>query len=282
MNNIIIPNPEHLQQTQEQIIKNGPNHLHIITDFDRTLTYSQGRDNKKIKSVISVLREHDYLSKEYSTKAKALFEQYHPIEIDPNISQEAKKKSMETWWKTHNQLLLKSGLQKSHLEQIAESGIIRLREGTKELFSYTHKQQIPLVIFSSSGVGDTIQLILEKENLMYNNVYIITNKFKWDKKGNAIRAPSHVIHALNKDETSIQNFPDIYDKIKDRKNILLLGDSLGDIKMAQGSDYKNILKTGFLNPGEEKRQSEYEKNFDLIITGDSGLDPVNNILHQIK
>jgi hypothetical protein len=39
----------------------------------------------------------------------------------------------------------------------------------------------------------------------------------------AIAAREPIIHSFNKDETVVKNFP-IYEEIKDRKNILLLGD----------------------------------------------------------
>ena len=141
--------------------------------------------------------------------------------------------------------------------------------------------QIPFVIMSSSGLGDTISMILEKEESLYNNVYIITNKFKWDETGKAIESPSSVIHCMNKDETAIKDHPEIYSKIKDRKNVVLMGDSLGDLGMVTGFEYENILKVGFLNPGEEQNEPRYRENFDLIITNDSSAEPVKKLMEEI-
>jgi HAD superfamily hydrolase (TIGR01544 family) len=282
MSNIIIPNPQKLDLLKTKLQNDGAKNLHILADFDRTLTYSTRPNGEKIKSIIAVLRDENYLSPEYSTQAKGLFAKYHPIEIDPEISLEEKKESMNKWWTSHNQLLINSGLNKSHLEKIVESGIIRLREGTKELFEYTNQNDIPLVIMSASGLGDTIQMILEKENMLYNNIYIITNKFDWNEKGYAAKTQEKPIHGMNKDETTIQQFPEIYEKIKNRKNIILLGDSLGDLGMTTGFDYNNLLKIGFLNPEEEQNQKQYEQNFNLIITKDSSISPVNKILEKIK
>jgi len=36
---IIIPNPENFEKLQTQIKKMGYQNLHIVSDFDRTLTY---------------------------------------------------------------------------------------------------------------------------------------------------------------------------------------------------------------------------------------------------
>ncbi len=282
MKNVTIPNQEKLEQIKREFQNQGTGSIHILADFDRTLTYSQNPQGKKIKSIISVLREENYLSSEYSEEAKALFEKYHPIEINPEIPLEERKQAMYQWWTSHNKLLLRSGLNRKNLEKIVDSGLIRLRDKTKELFDYAQQNNIPLVIMSSSGLGDTIPMILEKESILYDNVYIITNKFKWDQEGNAIEVPTPVIHAMNKDETAIQDHPEIYAKVKDKKNVILLGDSLGDTGMITGFQYDNLLKIGFLNPGEEQNESQYKQNFDLIITNDSDMEPINKILQDIK
>ena len=102
--------------------------IHILTDFDRTLSYSMLEDGVKISPIISVLRNNGYLSKEYSAEAKALFEKYHPIEINPDISIKEKKNEMKNWWDSHNELLIQSGLNKKDLKSIVESATIKLRK----------------------------------------------------------------------------------------------------------------------------------------------------------
>ena len=56
-----------------------------------------------------------------------------------------------------------------------------------------------------------------------------------------------IITSWSKDETVLKEFPEIYNKIKDRKNVILIGDELGDVGMIEGFDYDNLLKIGFLN-----------------------------------
>lgn len=282
MSNKIIPSIKKLESLKQKFITGGTSNIHILTDFDRTLTYSQNPQGKKIKSIISVLREENYISPEYPAQAKALFKKYHPIEIDSQIPLEKKKKVMQEWWRSHNKLLISSGLNKKNLEKITNSGIIKLRKGVHSLFNYTNKNSIPLVIMSTSGLGDTISMILEKENILHDNIYIITNKFEWDSSGDATSHSPKIIHSMNKDETSIANHPEIYNEIKDRKNVILLGDSLGDPEMITGFNYDNLLKIGFLNPGEEQNEPQYKKNFDLIITNDSDINLLNKILEKIK
>jgi len=38
MNNILIPNPEKLEELIGKIAQDGKEHFHVIADFDRTLT----------------------------------------------------------------------------------------------------------------------------------------------------------------------------------------------------------------------------------------------------
>ena len=281
MENIIIPNKEKVKKLKQKIKSDGKGKLHIIADFDRTLTYSQTIERKKLPSVISILRNGDYLSEEYAQKAHALFDKYHPIEIDPKIPREEKKKAMQKWWNTHSNLLIESKLNKKDLETIAKTGIIRLRKETDKLFDYLSKNEVPIVIMSASGIGNTIPMILEKENVFYNNVHIITNIYEFDKSGRATSVSKPTVHAMNKDETTIHNHLEIYKKIKNRKNIILLGDSLGDLGMITGFEYDNLIKIGFLNPGEEQNLEKYKENFDMIITNDGSFEEINKLIKEI-
>lgn len=281
MKNVIVPNQEELEKIKLEIKLGGADNIHILTDFDRTLTYAQSSEGKNIPSMISVLRDGNYLSKDYAKQAHSLFDKYHPIEINPKISIGERKKAMRKWWTSHFNLLIKSGLNKKDLRAIVDTEIIKLRDGTKELFNYLHQKQIPVVIISSSGVGDTIQMFLEKENIHYDNVYIITNLYSFGSNGEATGISEPIIHIMNKDETTIRDHPEIYGKIKNRKNVILLGDSLGDLEMITGFNYDNLLKVGFLNPEEEQNKKEYEQNFNMIMTNNSDMQSINKLLKEI-
>jgi 5'-nucleotidase len=82
------------------------------------------------------------------------------------------------------------------------------------------------VILSASGLGyESVYYCLEAENLLSENIDIISNAFIRNKQGQAIGVREPIIHSFNKDETVVKKFP-IYEEIKDRKNIVLLGDGL--------------------------------------------------------
>lgn len=79
------------------------------------------------------------------------------------------------------------------------------------------------------------------------------------------------------DETVIKDYP-IYKTVKNRRNVLLLGDSLGDIGMITGFDYENIINIGFLNDEIENNLDQYKDNFDVVILNDSAMHYINKLL----
>jgi len=282
MENIIISNPYNFEKRKKHIINESFRNLHFISDFDRTLTHAFIDGGEHVPSLISVLRDENYLIEGYSDKARTLFKQYHPIEIDNSISFKKRKKAMEEWWTKHAELLIKSGLNKKDLEKIAKSKRIKFRKKTLEMITLLNQQNVPFIIFSASGIGDeSIIYTLKYHDLYYPNINIISNKYIWDKNGNAIDYNKPLIHTFNKDETLIKKSL-AYSKIKDRKNVILLGDSLGDVEMVKGFNYKNLLKIGFLNSDIEKNLKEYKKHYDVVIINDSSMEFVYNFIKEFK
>jgi 5'-nucleotidase len=281
MKNILIPNKEEYEATKNKIIKGGTKQLYVLADFDKTLTYPTTKDGKPIHSVISLLRDRDYISTDYQKRAKELFKKYHPLENNPKMSFQERKQAMKEWWTKHFELLISSGLNRKDLEKIVESREIRLRDGFENLADLLHRNNIPLLILSANGVGNTIPMILKKEGIFYNNIYIVTNIFEFDREGRAIKVLEPVIHSLNKDETEIKKYP-VYQSIKNRKNVILLGDSLGDLEMTRGVDSENVLKIGFLSNIKDKETLEaYKHSFDVLIPGDSNMSFVNKLIKEV-
>ncbi len=282
MENIIISTPEKVEEIKNKIISEGKEKFHVLSDFDGTLTYDHDKKGKLYPLLISVLRDGDYISKDYAEKAHELANKYRPVEKDENVPIKERKQAMKNWWSEHFDLLIKSGLNKKHLESIIDSGIIKLRNGSKELINYLHKENIPLVIISSSGVGEAIKIYLKKEKLFYENIHIITNFYKWDENGRVVDTSKPIIHSLNKDETIVKDFPEIYKEIKNRKNVLLLGNSLGDLDMITGFDYDNLLTIGFLNEDIEQKLENYEQKWNVVITNDFYMNYINEFVEKIN
>jgi len=282
MENIIISNQKRFEELRENLRRDGLDKLHILADFDRTLTQTFV-NGKRIASLISVLRDGGYLTKDYPEKAKALYEKYYTIEIDLSLPREQKKEAMEQWWTEHFRLLIESNLNIKDIEKAMESSNIVLREGVPEFLKNLDENNIPLIILSSSGIGkEAIELCLERRDLLLNNIQIISNSFEWDENGKAIKPNEPIIHTLNKDQTSIESFPEIFKKVKDRRNVILLGDNISDIEMIAGFKHNNLIKIGFLNEKVEENLERYKEAFDVVITNDSSIEFLNNFLRQLK
>jgi len=280
MENVVISDPAKLEKVKKLILEQGKDKFHVLADFDRTLTKAFV-NGKKIPSIISVLRDEDYLSSEYSEKAKALANKYHLIEMNSNISVTEKKAKMHEWWTKHFDLLIRSGLNKKHLKRVINEGNIQFRKGTSECLNFLYENKIPLIIMSSAGLGgDSISMYLEKQGKLYENISIISNSYRWGSDGNAVGVKEPIIHVMNKDETAIKDYK-VFDLIKDRKNVLLLGDSLGDVGMITGFNYDNLIKIGFLNEKIEENLEQYKKNFDIILLNDTNMDCINELLKEI-
>ena len=281
MENIIIKDLKGLEEIKKAISESGAEKLHVIADFDRTLTHSFFEGQRRT-SLIAVLRENNYLTEDYPEKARALFDKYHSIEIDPNITVSEKKKTMRQWWQGHFELLIRSGLNKNDIEKAVSSGKIKFRGGADKFFDSLYSNKIPLIILSVNGLGTgAMSMFFEKNGGLHNNIHIISNSFEWDEKGNMVGFKEPLIHSMNKDETVLKNFPAIFQEVEDRPNVLLLGDNLGDVGMIDGFDHENLIKIGFLNENVEENLEQYKNNYDIVILNDSSMEHVNDLLKEL-
>jgi 5'-nucleotidase len=280
MEDIVIACPSKFEKMKKKMIKNGRKKLLVISDFDGTLTKAFV-NHKRILSLMAILRDGNYITRDYAKKAHKLFERYHPIEKDQKIPLREKDKLMHEWWTKHFELLIKSKLSKKELVKIAKSKKIKFRRGVMKFIDFLNKHKIPLLIFSSSGIGgDLIPMLLKSKRRCYKNIHIISNYFIWNKNGVAIDVKKPIIHVMKKDMRIIHNSP-IFKSIKNRKNVILLGDSLNDTRMIRGFAFSNLIKIGFLNEEIEKRLDDYKKKFEIVILNDASMYHVNNFLREI-
>ncbi|MDI6778452.1 MAG: hypothetical protein QMD77_04675 [Patescibacteria group bacterium] len=278
--NIIIANPEEFKRKKEAIRRGGAGKSHVLSDFDRTLTYATV-DGHRRDSLMAILRDKKYLTPDYPKKAYALRDRYYPVEIDFSIPIEERKKAMEEWWTKHFDLLIESKLNIKDLGKVVASKKIRLRDGVVNFIDHLHARKVPFVIMSATGLGgEAVTLFFEKEGKLLDNIHIVSNFFEWNENGYMKKARNPIIHALNKDETAIRDFP-VYELIKDRKNILLLGDGPGDVGMSEGFDAENIIKIGFLNEKVEENLKHYKELYDVIILNDPSFDFMVGLLKEI-
>lgn len=103
--------------------------------------------------------------------------------------------------------------------------------------------------------------------------------------GLALGFAGEPIHVLNKTEHLIHNTP-YFNLVQQRKNVLLMGDSVGDAQMSLGMAHDTVLRIGFLNTGVGKKIEDhlqkYSSIFDIVVVGDGSLNVPLAIYHAIK
>jgi 5'-nucleotidase len=279
---IKITKPEIFSEIEDKIVSGGLNNLHVIADFDRTLTLAFV-NGVSVPSLTAILRDHNYLTPDYPARAKALYAHYGAIERDPSVPKEEKKKIMDEWWSKHFEILRECGLHRKDVEKAMTSGVVQFRPGVASFLKKLNDSGVPLVIMSASGLGgEAIRRFFEHEKLLFPNIDVIGNEFVWDEKGNAIGVKKPIITGVNKDETLLQSFP-VYEKIKNRKNVILLGDNIGDVGMIEGFPYENLLKIGFLNHDiNETTLKVFSDHYDALILNDGPFDFINSTINKIN
>ncbi|XP_023931437.1 7-methylguanosine phosphate-specific 5'-nucleotidase A-like [Lingula anatina] len=95
-----------------------------------------------------------------------------------------------------------------------------------------------------------------------------------------------MIHVFNKNENAIHG-SDYFENLSHRSNIVLMGDSLGDLHMADGASDTSSgqepckLTIGFLNTNVEERIDQYQAQYDIVVISDETMDVCNAILQKI-
>ncbi|XP_051169263.1 7-methylguanosine phosphate-specific 5'-nucleotidase-like [Leptopilina boulardi] len=263
------------------IIRDGPEKLQVVTDFDLTLT-KQHVDGKAHLSSFGIFAKCKQLPPKYEEMDVRTHKKYRQIEIDPHIPIEEKIRAMEEWMEISEEYLKGYEFDPSELEQVAEKYGTDLREGTKNLMDKLSSARIPVLVFSA-GLGDVVEAILRHNNVLLENVEIISNFLKYtDKKLDGFKGKK--IHVFNKNETVLDK--EHLKRLENRKNIILMGDSVGDTTMCNGiKDVENVFKIGFLyhenNEIVEKSLKDYMDVFDVVLIDDQTMDLPWSILKRI-
>jgi len=223
-----------------------------------------------------------------------LQEKYIPIENDANLPTSEKAKHMEDWARLSDELFISNGLTKSAVRNSTFKSIqstnAKLRDKVVEFFELLNSNRIPLLIFSA-GIADVLETVLEftLPSPLFNSVFnrlafVVSNRFIYSEEPiprlegedeeddyQLIGFSTPSIHVFNKKASSFLETPffQLTDE-SDRDNVILIGDSLGDLLMSEGLKFNpsNILKVGFLNVNIEERMQQYLDAYDIVIAGE--------------
>ncbi|KAG5404476.1 hypothetical protein IGI04_010595 [Brassica rapa subsp. trilocularis] len=264
----------------------------VIADFDGTLTRYRVNGVRGQSIIHGILQQGNA---DYDAKREALYEHYHPLEFSPLIPLEEKTKLMEEWWSKTHDLLIEGGLTFDAIKQSVSSSSIAFRDGVVELFEFLEEKEIPVLIFSA-GLADVIEEVLrQKLHRTFKNVKIVSNRMVFDDDGRLVSFKGKLIHVLNKNEHALDMAAPLHDQlgvdngeegeenayVKQRTNVLLLGDHMGDLRMSDGLNYESRISIGFLNDNVEKSLESYRKAFDIVYLNDAPMWGVLEIASQL-
>jgi 5'-nucleotidase len=286
---IFISNPSHFYDVVAYMIKDGAENTQVIADFDHTLSAYPSPSSHGILEVSPLLSE------KYRSDASALHCYYYPIEMNHSLSEEEREKAMIEWWQSAHNLLKEQKvafdiIQKS-VQHAIQMGAFRLRSSFKEFVGTLASMEIPLLIFSA-GLGNVIQALLAAHNIplknerkrnnnmekssngnvdIVENIEIVSNWMKFDPITSTLGSfEDDLIHSLNKNYSHVKNQRNRQNSITasahQRKNVILLGDSLTDIRMTQGlNDIQHILRIGYLNRVTSESLAVYKETYDVVL-----------------
>ncbi|KAI7902722.1 pyrimidine 5'-nucleotidase [Cokeromyces recurvatus] len=268
-----------------KIIQDGQSNLHIISDFDMTMSRHWVRNKKtdaleRNSSSHGIPAKSNILSIEYKKETDRLYNTYYPIEIDQNMKYEEKVPYMMKWWQEAHENLVKQKLSKHDLQAMVQQVNLEFRAGLDQVLSQCKDSEVPFLVFSA-GISNIIEELLKQANLFYDNMHIVSNMMVFNEDGICIDFKEPLIHVFNKSEFQLETTP-YFKLIEQRKNVILMGDSLGDLQMSQGVSHDLCLNIGFLNHDIKALESAYVNAFDIIIEGDANMDPVIEILKSIE
>ena len=229
--------------------------LYVVADFDRTITKGNS------KTSWSILANSDLVPKEYALERQELYDIYRPIEIDEHLDLETKSAKVKEWFQKHIELFVKYHTSEEVFEKAAtDLRVMEFRNGAKEFVEFLHEHNIPLIIISA-GIGNFIESFFKHNDCYLDNVYISSNKIIF-KDGKANGVDKNIIHSLNKNEVSLPD--DIHEKVKNRSNVILLGDQVSDLNMVDKSLHESVITIGFLTDETHEKDRMMKDNFDMV------------------
>jgi len=253
--------------------------LQVITDFDYTLTKSH-LNGTRCTTCHGVIENYSRLPPLFREKQKQMFQKFYPIEIDPHLTVEEKLPHMMEWYNEGHELMLQCNLVRKDFTLMVQENPTEFREGTSALLNELNEKNVPVLVFSA-GVGDVIDEALKFSGLMKDNVKVISNYMEFDDDDKLIRFSRQLIHMFNKNESAVRH-ASYFQELSHRNNVILMGDSLGDLHMAHGVEPPStVLKIGYLNDKIEERLQKYKDGYDIVLIDDQTMDLPHAVIKKI-
>uniref|UniRef100_A0A914VJN8 5'-nucleotidase n=1 Tax=Plectus sambesii TaxID=2011161 RepID=A0A914VJN8_9BILA len=278
-----IQNPSAVADKVKALVSGGIDRLQVISDFDYTISkFYDGNGNRCLTTHMVFIEGTKEIDEALAGKLKALNDAYLPIEFDAQMTIEEKVPHMELWWRSSHRLITEAKFSRTTLRSFVKVSNILLRDGCDGLLVLLEKHKVPLILFSA-GIGDIIEIFLEQRlGFVPANLHIISNMILFDQNDCAVNFSDPLIHTFNKNSSVVGQERAFFHDIRNRPNVLLLGDSLGDLHMDVGVENEGaVFKIGFLNFNVDALLPKYLDGYDIVLIQDQSMNVPLKLLRAI-
>jgi len=265
-------------EKRRRVVEGGVDNLHLIFDFDRTMTTYEGPRGGRGATCHHIVEARRPRS--VRERAEALNGVFYPVEISARLSREFKLPVMEVWYALVNDLLVETGMTRADLEEDVREANVALRAGVAGALAWAARHDVPVTIFSA-GIGDVLaECLRQLVGPLHPRVRVVSNEMRFDARGVLVGFAPRVITPFTKNARDAMGDAPFFGELCARRNVVLLGDGPGDATMADGLGCETVLRVGFLNDaGAALRQlAEFTAIFDAVITHDGPADPLLSTL----
>lgn len=282
--NTLLVDAAHVDSSVSRIVHDGPDRLCVIMDFDRTITkYWDPSRTKRAPSSHGILERGR--SAVFRAKADALTEFYFPIETDASLPVTEKIPFMIDWYRKVHGLFVAEGLTRADVVNAVSLSSVELRPGVVDTIQWCERHRVPLIVMSA-GLGDVITEVLRQHlSDLPPCVHVVSNAMEFDSSGALVAFTEPVMHMFNKrlQASDVERLAAAAGLRDHRRNYIIVGDSPGDATMADGLDATTVLKIGLLNDAGNSAAllPRYRELFDVLLLGDTGLEPLVAILESV-
>ncbi|KAI8488594.1 7-methylguanosine phosphate-specific 5'-nucleotidase [Branchiostoma belcheri] len=268
----------HIRDVLGKMVAGSREKLQVISDFDHTLSRST-HNGVRCPMTHDLVKDSRFISESNQRKICEIWRYYYPKEISTTLPLHEKIPLMVEFWNKIHDIFLESDLSRQAIRAIVQESDTQLRDSCDTFMTLLHKNDIPLLVFSA-GLGDVIHEMFQKHNLVFSNCRVVSNFMTFDPAGKVVRFRDPLIHICNKNRTVLPDNTHS-SKEQERTNVILLGDSLNDLQMADGvPNVDQILTIGYLSRHMERLQ-DFTEGFDIVLVQDETLDVANAILGKI-
>ena len=245
-----------------KLLKDGVEKVLFVFDFDHTLSSSDSAQC------------HDHLALVDDDIVKREMAQYLDFKNGGHPS--LRGKELSAWWFQVHDLLVDRKLTRVQLSSALKQTKIALRPRAKEAIEMTLTLSIPLTVVSAGlehvidGVMPFRTCSLDDECVLSdqkNTVHLVANRLLFkDDVAFSVR-PDPPVTAANKSSIYARLRP-FFDEVhgRGRTKVLLVGDSVGDVRAVENIPKTDLLTIGFFNPENPwSKRDAFDATFDILL-----------------